>query len=164
MCMYDDGEGWDFYSAGRRVAAKPHTCCECRRTIDVGEDHHYAVGLYDGRWDRYRMCAHCHAMTAWLMEACNGWLYGATHEDLMEHVTGDEVWEARTKSLVRVARWAHPHRKHVPGTPWAPTPPWTTPDGRLRPVEDVTALVDRAIDEYRHKHARLMEAVLAGRS
>lgn len=133
MCMIDDAEPWTFYHQEIRRAGKPHRCNECQRTIERGEQHGYAVGLTDDRWSYFRVCLHCCHAARWLIEACDGFLFDAVEEDLLEHVTGHESY-LRTAPLTRLARWM--------------AADWRDRSGRLRPVDDVRAVADRAIAAY----------------
>lgn len=99
MCMIDYNDGdweWIRYPA-MRTARKAHACDECHRTIAKGERYEYALGKSDGRLFPQRTCEHCRAVTSWLMVWCNGYLYGAVLEDLVEH--WDENWDLRGRYL-----------------------------------------------------------------
>lgn len=67
------------------VAAIPHRCGDCGRTIDPGERYQRATGLYDGRWWTSKQCAQCSAAARWLTLVCGGWLWEGVAEDLGEH-------------------------------------------------------------------------------
>lgn len=95
MCMVDDGEGWDFFSDRNvKAARKEHCCNECNRTIRVGESYYFATGKSDGYVSTMHVCAHCHAATAWLNKACNGYLFGVVLEDLREHWHESETYQS----------------------------------------------------------------------
>lgn len=144
MCMIDDAEPWDFYHQEIRRAGKQHRCNECRRTIERGELHGYAVGACrDFGWSSFRLCLHCCHAARWLIEACNGFLYDAIEEDLAEHVTGDESY-LRSAPLTRLVRWMRDD--------------WRDRAGHLRPVGHVEAVADQAIAAYRKQYDRAVAA------
>jgi hypothetical protein len=41
------------------VARKPHRCCECCRTIEVGERYHRVDGIWEGTADSFATCDRC---------------------------------------------------------------------------------------------------------
>jgi hypothetical protein len=57
--QYDEGETMEPCTTKLVKARKPHCCCECAVTINVGDLHEYVRGLYDGEWETYRTCARC---------------------------------------------------------------------------------------------------------
>lgn len=84
--MIDDADGrFEFHREHRRTARKAHRCGECFRTISPGEAYAYTCGLFDGRFDVYRQCAHCAAAASLLVQHCRGFLYGGVAEDLESH-------------------------------------------------------------------------------
>jgi hypothetical protein len=97
MCRIQYCEPWDYFRAGRRVARKEHQCMDCLRKITSGERYHCATGLADGRWEVLKLCQHCEISAEWLIEVCNGFLYGAIGEELEEH--WDEDLTFRSKAL-----------------------------------------------------------------
>lgn len=135
MCMYGEDE-WDVFHSTERRAAKDHRCVECGRSIARGERYTYASGLFDGHWSTYRTCAQCEAAKGWLVAVCSGYFFEMTVEDLRNHVDGDE-WYERSAPLVRLVRWQ--------------AYDWYDRHGNLRAVEDVKALVRRAIESSRKK-------------
>lgn len=58
-CDYDPPT---FYESRTVRARKPHRCCECLRTIEKGESHEYAKGLWHGRFKNFRTCQTCLAI------------------------------------------------------------------------------------------------------
>lgn len=138
MCMYADDGGWKLYSEADRRAAKDHTCDECHRTIAKGETYRYVSGLdwVSECWSTFHICAHCRQATRWLIAVCSGYMFEMTAEDLRNHVDGDE-WYERSAPLVRLVRWQEAD--------------WQDRQGNLRPVDDVAAVVDRAIEASRKK-------------
>lgn len=57
----------EFFDSSRPRARKPQRCCECKRTIRVGETYDRASGKWDGRFDSYATCLDC--MAAWQIVA-----------------------------------------------------------------------------------------------
>jgi hypothetical protein len=57
MCEVMEGYGMEV-----RKARKQHKCCECRGTINAGEQYHYHHGVADGRGVGYKVCPDCQAM------------------------------------------------------------------------------------------------------
>ncbi len=137
MCMYDDGDGWDFLSGRVRRARKPHRCYECNRTIGIGENYHRWAGKSEDCFYDMAICEHCSVAVGWLNEACGGYLYGGVQEDLGEHVIGYES-ELRTRPLTRLYRWM--------------LSDWRNRSGELRPVEDVRSVTAEAIEAYARQY------------
>lgn len=145
MCMYGDGDGWKVFHQADRRAAKQHRCGECGRDIEKGETYRHASGLINGQtlWDTFRTCAHCVQAIRWLQVACEGYMFEMAKEDLREHVDGYES-ELRSAALTRLVRWQAAR--------------WRNRAGALRPVEDVTVVVDRAIASYRAQFDKAVDA------
>jgi hypothetical protein len=70
-----------------RVARKVHACCECRHPIVPGEKYHDTKGLWDGSWERYRVCECCEkkrcALAAYFKDVCIA--FGEVAEFLAEY-------------------------------------------------------------------------------
>lgn len=116
---YCDYEAPAFVRKTIRAAGKAHRCCECGRTIAVGERHTYAAGKWDGTLDTFRRCAHCEAVWQALDERlpCYCWYWGGLYEDagLPEYLhdlrraqTGDYFAVMRRIAAARRARTASP--------------------------------------------------------
>jgi len=135
MCMIDNAEPWTVFRSETRRAAKVHKCHECSRPIEVGEQHEYATGLIDGTWLTMRTCAHCTEARRWLLVVCNGYLFGGVWEDLLEH------WD---EGVLYSRHLAFGRLLVLGGVQARRRPKWrdTTP-------EDVRAIVDRALEDYR---------------
>lgn len=118
--MVDFAEGFTVSRTVQRRARQRHECAECRRIIEPGETYRYSTGLYDGRWDDHVMCAHCHAVSSWLVVTCGGWLWNGVLEDLEEH--WNESWELRSDYLGRAILSMRYRRR------------WKRKDGTLMPV------------------------------
>lgn len=135
MCSIDGAEPWQFYDEERRRAGNLHFCYECGRTIEKGEGYLHAVGRYEGRWERMRMCSHCEVGADWLRAVCGGFSWGG----VLDEVAGrwDEVDRSQglgryiilsgrarhARSVVRVDRW-HRDGVLVPVPPPIPVPVW----------------------------------------
>lgn len=86
MCMIEHGdEAASVYEAKDTKARRNHMCSECRRTIQPGEIYERVGMLFDGRWSRFKTCAHCMAARSWLEKVCGGFLHGCVKEDLLDH-------------------------------------------------------------------------------
>lgn len=117
-----------------RRAAKAHRCGECLRAVQPGETYEIVKGRWDSHWSIYRTCAHCAAAREWLSAVCRGWVYGAVHEDLVEHCRNVEA-------SVPLARLASRLRRH-----------WVH-QGGLWAVADIEALTAEAIATYQCRAA-----------
>ena len=47
------------YDETFRKARKQHVCCECSNEINVGVKYVVCEGLWDGKWQVYRLCLRC---------------------------------------------------------------------------------------------------------
>jgi hypothetical protein len=70
----------------RQRARKPYKCCECGRSIAIGEHYWklFAVGSdgpFTGKW-----CEHCNVAKDWLWKECGGSLLSGVGEDIHEHL------------------------------------------------------------------------------
>lgn len=60
VCLYgDDDFDNEFFSQIVRRAVKPHSCCECGRTIEPGERYETSSGKSDGSVWTYATCSTC---------------------------------------------------------------------------------------------------------
>lgn len=55
-----DSESPRVYSLTRPKARKPHRCCECARTIEVGEHYWNLKGLWSDKFEHYHICSQCY--------------------------------------------------------------------------------------------------------
>jgi hypothetical protein len=55
----DHDGGPQFCQEINRKARKEHTCCECHRTITIGEYYEYVSGCWDGYFSKYKTCLDC---------------------------------------------------------------------------------------------------------
>ena len=58
-CCYYSDDLPKIFNAKEIIARIPHTCCECGRTVQVGEIYENATGLWDGSWATYKTCEKC---------------------------------------------------------------------------------------------------------
>lgn len=88
MCMIEYADdAYTLYNGPTIVRGrKDYRCQECGRSIPKGEAHYTASGLFEGQWERTRMCAHCHVGANWLQENCSGFMHSMVREDIHEHV------------------------------------------------------------------------------
>ena len=53
------GDAPSVYSCKMQTARKEHTCCECHRTIKIGERYQMFKGIWEGKADRFKTCKQC---------------------------------------------------------------------------------------------------------
>ena len=73
-----------------KAARKEHKCEECRRKIKPGESYELVFGMWDGRADTFKTCAHCLALREWVKAhvPCFCWAHGNIREDAIETAMG----------------------------------------------------------------------------
>lgn len=72
-------------------ARKTHTCCGCGETIRKGDRYRNESGIWDGRAERYKYCARCHALiSAVLAQPGNE---GFVHGFMCDH-SWEEIFES----------------------------------------------------------------------
>lgn len=82
-CVDYDAEPAKLFSlVNVRRARKPHTCCECGRTIPKGAPYRRERGLWDDRWETYATCRLCASVRNDRMSC--GYVYGRLWEDLRD--------------------------------------------------------------------------------
>ena len=59
MSYSDDFDPPEFYTETRPKAKKEHCCCECKKTINVGDEYVRITGKWDGVCRTYKTCLHC---------------------------------------------------------------------------------------------------------
>lgn len=102
MCMFDYiDEMVNIIRESDPTARKEHKCCECGRTIKIGEEYHYEFGVLAGDKCTYKTCSGCMNGRNWLYEICHGWVYEAVKEDLEEHF---EFWDKSYGSKMQLGR------------------------------------------------------------
>lgn len=130
----------EVWHASTRRARKVWRCEECTRRIEPGETYERVGSLYDGSWSTYRTCAHCVAARRWLEVICGGYLSEGVLEDLAEH-----RWEMGASFALLRLIVASSRR-------------WRTRSDDLMPVEPVERWASEAIDAWRTKAQRQVEA------
>ncbi len=86
MCMIDDGDRAQLWSESTRRARKEHKCCECGRTIHIGEKYCVVFGKQDGDTFFDKWCGHCDVAKDWLWTNCSGSILTCVIEDIRSHV------------------------------------------------------------------------------
>lgn len=87
-CCIDDGDAPAvFRSQDVARARKAYRCCECQREIPKGAPYRNESGLWDDRWEVYRICRLCLAIRRDRFNC--GYVYGRMWEDLR-----DCLWES----------------------------------------------------------------------
>ena len=83
-------------------AVKPHRCCECGGTIAKGEMYHALSGVWEGRGQRFKVCADCHALRAEVDRGCRydeGTGFGELFESVFNGAE-DRGWMLRFAEIV----------------------------------------------------------------
>lgn len=85
QCVCMDLEPGDVCTLNRmkiRKARKQHECCECRETINPGEEYCHESSLFDGGWATHKTCMSCKRIRDDCMKC--GWLWGEMWDELHE--------------------------------------------------------------------------------
>jgi hypothetical protein len=157
MCRVQYCDPWEVYSSKIRKARKEHECYECSRTICPGETYRYAAGLTEGRWDVFKLCAHCEAAGQWLQVVCHGYLYGGIGEELREHWEEEPLFRS-----VGLARLIIGRERAWQRTKWAAegglmeVPAWAADvaEATMVPVRERERAERAAMDELMRQQAR----------
>lgn len=85
-----DGDEPDFYRSETRKARKPHECCECKGTIQPGQEYENVFGRWGGGFSTYKTCSLCVEIRTKF--SCDGnWgfklVWQALREDLFDRLT-----------------------------------------------------------------------------
>lgn len=92
MCMVDsDDDRAIIYERTWPKARKQYWCGECGTAIVIGEKHEKHVSLFDGSWTTHRICLPCSEATDWLLDECDGFVFGSVYLDIKEHLVDGEV-------------------------------------------------------------------------
>lgn len=59
MSSCGEGEAPVMYRQTRRIAKKPHVCCECASEITTGERYEYTAGLWETGFHQFKTCESC---------------------------------------------------------------------------------------------------------
>lgn len=91
VCLYSDCDGYmsayDFCEVRTPKARKEHRCCECGKTIRIGERYERYAGKYDGDFCSIVTCLIC----AEIADAfyCDSRLYGGGLWEGMHEIMGE---------------------------------------------------------------------------
>lgn len=92
-----DGEMPEFCHDSTPRAKKEYKCCECGRTISIGEKYGKARGVWNGEFQTFKTCEHCLIARDWIQDECGSFIYGMLAEDLREHKQNSYADEADLK-------------------------------------------------------------------
>jgi hypothetical protein len=84
MCSY----GYDLpdvYNEHERIAKKEHICSECGRIIAIKEKYKYHFGVWEGRAEAFKTCAHCLIVQNYIRDKCDSSAHGGLEEEVYEH-------------------------------------------------------------------------------
>ena len=93
MSFCDCGDAAEVFRSAVRTAAKPHTCCECRRTIEPGEAYETAFGIWEGWPLTFKTCGDCLDLRQAYTEAGYCFTYEQLWTDHLERLTEERVAE-----------------------------------------------------------------------
>jgi len=82
-------------------ARKEHKCCECNGIINMGESYNVHSGLWDGKWDKYKVCLDCDEIRKEIDKDCY-YGEGTPFEELLEYVAECENGSEIIKKFVAV--------------------------------------------------------------
>ena len=84
-CVYVDVDSSADFSLDKiQKARKLHVCCECGKTIEIGEKYELCSGMWDGCFSIYKTCLDCLDIRHSFF--CDGWYYSEIMESLWSHV------------------------------------------------------------------------------
>jgi hypothetical protein len=84
-CIHvDTDDGPEAFKSVDPVAHKEHTCCECKRTILVGEKYRKESGIWQGRPNRYKTCSDCLSVRNEFF--CNSYIYQGMWVNVVEYL------------------------------------------------------------------------------
>ena len=111
MCRieYSDGPLAEIIQRKPVKARKDHVCHECHRVISKGEPYLYEFYYYDGRAFTHKTCEHCKVGREWLMNNCNGFIYGEVNDDIQEHA--EEVSSFNKRMAIQLYRYSVGRRR-----------------------------------------------------
>ena len=85
VCLSHDWGGvTDFYAERTVRAKKPHVCCECGRTIGLGEQHEYVSAKCEGEFFTERTCGECAEIRKAFV--CGSWVLGELWESMRDQM------------------------------------------------------------------------------
>ena len=80
-CECYDGEAPSVFKQRIVTARKPHKCCECKDVIPKGTKYERITGLWDGKWDEFKMCIGCSRIREHICPCAE---FGALNEYVIE--------------------------------------------------------------------------------
>lgn len=84
-------------------ARKVHTCCECGKEIEPGQEYEHVRGRWDGPdFETFKTCSVCLEIRDAFF--CHGWYYSMMYEYLYEHLREGDVSEDCLVELSSEAR------------------------------------------------------------
>lgn len=100
----NDYEGPSFHTVKMIKSRKKHKCCECKRTIEKGEEYEKTSGMWDGRFDEFKTCSDCISLRKEFFTS--GYYFGRIWDDFEEHVDAVDaaISERCLSNLTPVAR------------------------------------------------------------
>ena len=100
----DYGDGPKAFDSKTRTARKEHRCCECHRTIKVGEQYRYESGVWENGPSSHKTCADCASVRdVYFCSFVFGEMWNALHENMTD-VGADEWLDGRVNKLTPRAR------------------------------------------------------------
>lgn len=111
MCVVDDYDPPDFYSARMRRCRKPFACPECIHPVGCGDVYRFISGKWDGEIVIHRMCAGCAALADAVRAVDCSFLFDTLLDDAEQavdphglHATADAAAQGRLIGLLWLAR------------------------------------------------------------
>lgn len=101
-----DGEAPTIGDGGVVKARKRWHCCECRKPIEIGQEHEAFKGLWDGIWETYRTCISCRDLREAIRPAmmkewkCDDFTFGHLNATLAELRTWSDEAAASVASAI----------------------------------------------------------------
>jgi len=86
-CIYIDAmdsDGPECFSETRPIAKKVHTCSECGRIIESGEEYAYETGKWNGEFEVYKTCEDCLSIREAMF--CEKWEYTNLWNNLVQYL------------------------------------------------------------------------------
>lgn len=83
---YCDGDPPSVISIVSRKARKPHSCCECGRTIHAGENYEHVWGIWESKPDTFNTCHLCTDLRELVVAhvPCFCWDYGDMRQEALD--------------------------------------------------------------------------------
>ena len=87
MTCWIDIDPPEFISEYWRTARKEHTCCECGKKINPGDEYQIVAGKWEGYFDAFKTCEKCADLRDSLIEAGGCPLYCGLYEEYEAFIT-----------------------------------------------------------------------------